>query len=385
MDKEERSVEEELRRHRLYRFLVPVVLLILVLTAAAIYWFFVLRNGFSRADLVGKYEASEKGPASYSSFAGGFLRYSRDGVSFLDADGQEKWNTSFSMEQPRLVLHGDYGAIADISGRRVVVFSGSGLSGTYSTNADILGIAVSAGGLTAIALDKDLTSLIQLYDATGKRLDIEMSFEMSMSGYPLAMALSPDGAGLVISFVNSSIGSLNSQIAFYNFSVGKSEPDRLIGFFRYEGQLLPQVDYLGAGRVVAVGDSSLEFFSLAQENKPVLIKSIPLPSEISVYEAGNGHAAFLYSDPSTGKMTLNVYDTEGELNFMAETSGSFRSLVLAEKGVLFLSDTGLSYRDYKGRVRYSGSPAQTGSVMFMDGARKIIQFDGSYMYHYRLR
>ena len=153
----------------------------------------------------------------------------------------------------------------------------------------------------------------------------------------------------------------------------------------YVNRLSQQVDYLGAGRVVAVGDSSLEFFSLAQENKPVLIKSIPLPSEISVYEAGNGHAAFLYSDPSTGKMTLNVYDTEGELNFMAETSGSFRSLVLAEKGVLFLSDTGLSYRDYKGRVRYSGSPAQTGSVMFMDGARKIIQFDGSYMYHYRLR
>lgn len=388
MDKEEKTVEEELReaeRRGWLRFLIPLVIVVLVLSGIAVYALHVFRKGYSRADLEASYAVQERGAARYVAFGGGFLRYSLDGASLLAADGKEKWNTSYSMTEPHLVTQGEYGAIADLAGRRVVVFSKNGVSGTYSTTSPILTLAISARGLTAVALDRGLTSLVQLFEASGNRLDIEMSFEMAMSGYPLAMALSPDGNGLVISFVSSNTGVLNSQLTFYNFSVGKNEPDRIMGFFKYDGQLLPQVNYLGAGRVVAVGDSSLEFFSLAQENKPVLLKSVELPSEISVYEAAQDHAAFLYSDPSTGKMSLRVYDSDGELCFNRETEGTFRSVSLENKGVLFLSDAGLTFWNYSGKVRYSGNLSRTGQIMFMSGSRTILQFDGSHIYRYRLK
>ena len=289
------------------------------------------------------------------------------------------------MNEPHLVIQEEYGAIYDLAGQRVIVFSKNGLSGTYSTTAGILTLAVSAKGLTAAALDNGLTTVVQLFAASGSRLDIEMGFEMSMSGYPLAMALSPDGTGLVISFVSSNTGAMNSQITFYNFSVGKSEPDRIMGYFQYDGQIFPQINYLGAGRVVAVGDSSIEFFSLAQENKPILLESVALPSEISVYTAAQEHAAFLYSDPSTGKMSLRVFDSNGKLCFDRETSGGFRSVSLEKKGVLFLSDTSLTLWNYSGKVRYSGNLSRTGQIMLMSGSRTILQFDGSHIYRYRLK
>ena len=384
--KEEEALYETPNRWFRWKYMLPLALILLGITAGFIYWLQLSRQGFSRADLAASYEVKESSSgAGYASFGGGFLRYSADGVCLFTAEGREKWNISYSMSQPKLVMQGDYGAVADLSGRKVIVFSKNGLSGSYNTVMDIQNIAVSGGGLTAVSLDDGLTSRVQMYENSGKRLDIEMSFEMSLSGYPLTLALSPDGKGLVISFVSGSTTALSSQVAFYNFDVGKSVPDRLMGFFRYDGQLLPQLEYLSSDRVVAVGDSSVEVFSLAQENKPELLKSIPLPGRISVCQLGGKHIGLLYPSPSTGKMTLDVYDADGELSFSRETDGNCRSLRLETEGVLFLSDTGLSLISYTGKTRYSGSLSRTGQVMFMSGSRTIMQFDGTHIYRYRLK
>lgn len=390
MNKDEKKEEDELyeepKRWLRPRVLVPLVLLLILAGGAAFYVIQTRNKGFTRADLADSYEVIESTTAQYASFGGGFLRWSTDGISFLGRDGREKWNASYSMNQPKLVMQGDYGAVADLSGRRVIVFSkDSGLCGLYNTAADILGAAVSGKGLTAVALDEGLTSKVQFFEASGNRLDIELSFEMSLSGYPLAMTLSPDGTGLVISFVSANTGALSSQIAFYNFAVGKSEPDRLMGFFKYEEQLLPRVDYLGASRVVAVGDAGIEFFSLAQENKPELIKSVATPNRISVYQAANGHVGIYYADPTTGKLTLSIYDSDGELCFSKETEGSLISFRLEAPGVLALSDTGLTLWNYAGKLRYSGSLSRTGQIMFMSDSRTIMQFDGRHIYRYRLK
>ena len=388
-DQDERKEEEELyeepKRWLRWKYLLPAALIVLALAAAGVYWLQLKRKGFTRIDLIGSVEVQGSEGAQYAAFAGGFLRYSPDGVCLFTPEGQEKWNISYSMSQPKLVLQNDFGAVADLSGRKVVVFSKNGLSGSYNTVMDILGIAVSGKGLTAVALDNGLNSLVQMYESSGKRLDIEMSFEMSLSGYPLALALSPDGTGLVISFVSSNTSALTSQVAFYNFSVGKTVPDRLMGFFKYEGQLLPQVEYLSADRVAAVGDSSIEIFSLAQENKPELLKSIALPAQLSVCQLGSRHIGLLYPAPSTGRMTIDVYDGDGALCFSREAGGNYRSLRLESSGVLFLSDDGLTLWNYAGKLRFFGSLSRIGRVMFMSGARTILQFDGSHIYRYRLK
>ncbi len=350
---------------------------------------FYILNGrgrsFSEARIISRVEIGSAGAARVSAFAGGFLRYSRDGISMLTTDGKEKWNISYNMNQPRLVIGGDYGAVGDLAGRKVVVFGKSGLCGSYTTTFDIMSLSISGGGVSAVSLDKGAGSLIQFYEKSGERLDIEMSFELTMSGYPLALALSPDGNGLAVSFVNSSTGALNTQLAFYNFSVGKSEPDRLIGYFRYEEQLMPQVDYLSATRVVAVTDTRLEFLSLEQENKPTVLKSVTLPAGLSHYQTGSDHAALIYPDPATGRQTLSVYKSDGSLCFSRELGGSLLSLALEDAGVLILTDSGFSLVNYQGKERFNGSLAHSGQALFLQGSREIIQFDGSHITRYRLR
>ena len=188
--KEEEALYETPNRWFRWKYMLPLALILLAVVAGFIYWLQLSRQGFTRADLAASYEVQESSGAGYASFGGGFLRYSADGVCLFTPEGREKWNISYSMSQPKLVMQGDYGAVADLSGRKVIVFSKNGLSGSYNTVMDIQNIAVSGKGLTAVSLDDGLTSRVQMYESSGKRLDIEMSFEMSLSGYPLALALS---------------------------------------------------------------------------------------------------------------------------------------------------------------------------------------------------
>lgn len=366
-------------------FLVALILLIGILVMGVLRFISLNRGSFSQAEFLRSAQIGSGGAARISAFAGGFLRYSQDGISLLDGEGKERWNISCNMNRPQLVTQGSWGAMADLTGRKVVVFNQGGLSGSYTTTYDIMNLSVSAGGVTALVLDNGLNSLIQFYDKGGSRLDIEMSFEMSMSGYPLALALSPDGNGLAVAFASSSGGGLDSQLAFYNFSVGKSEPDRLMGYFKYEGSLMPQVDYLGAHRVAAVTDERLDFFSLEQENKPTILSTVILPPEVYYYRTGQEKVVLIGQDPATGHQTLQLYNSNGSLLFAKELDGAFISLSLEERGLLLLTDQGLSLISYNGTLRFSGSLRYNGHPIFMQGLWDIIQFDGSHIYHYRLK
>ncbi len=383
---EQKELDTELDIPRRRRPL-PIILLCLAVLAviAAAVWFAGRNRSYKQAELSETQEIPAVGQVEMAPFAGGVLRYSSDGASLIDCDGTERWNISYTMNSPHLVTQGNCGALADLAGTRVVVFSSGGLSGSYTTALPILAIAVSGHGVTAVALDNSLNSQIRLYDSKGSQLDILISLEMSMSGYPLALALSPDGNGLVVSTVSSNIGALNSQLVFYNFSVGKNETNRLVGYFNYPGHLLPQVDYLNAKRVVAVTDDRVEVFSLAQENKPQLIKTVMLPGEISSYSVGEDHFAFLCPDRGTGELKLSVYTADGEPCFSETANGAARNLALTAYGTLLLTDQGLKYWSYTGKTCYSGTLARNGQIVLAESRNRLVQFDGSHIYHYTLK
>lgn len=342
------------------------------------------RGNFSQMETEKSYHVSASGQAQMAAYQDGLLRYSGDGISFISSKGLEQWNISYSMNNPRLVMQGEYGALADLSGQSVVIFDKKGETGRYTTPDPIITAAVSAGGVTTVALERDLNSLVCFYDKFGLKLDIEISLEMSESGYPMAMALSPEGSGLVMSMVSSKGGSLNSQLVFYNFTVGRSEANRLIGFFSHEGHLLPQIDYLGSKRVAAVTDEGLEVYSLDQENKPLLLETIPFPGEVSSYVVENRHIAFLCAEPGSGNNTLHVYDENGKLQFSREAGNGVRKLQLGSDLVLLQRENQLNLWDYQGNTYFSGTLSHPNAYLFLQG-KKILQLEGGLLNHIRFK
>ena len=359
-------------------------LLILVCVAGFLWLLLRQRGNYTEMVVDKSFPVPASGQAQVQSFAGGLLRYSGDGISFSDNEGREQWNISCSMKDPQLIIQKEYGALADLTGQTVVVFDKKGESGRYKTTDPIIAAAVSAGGVTVVALERDLNSLICFYDKAGLKLDIEISLEMAVSGYPMAMALSPDGSGLVLSMISSQGGAMNSQLVFYNFSVGRSEANRLVGYFNHENHLLTQIDYLSSKRVVAVTDAGVEFYSLEQENKPTLKESIYFPGDITGYMAGNQHVAFLYPDPATGDMRLAVYNEDGVQNFAVTVGGGIRRLILGTDLVLLQTESRLEIWNYKGDSFYSAEADHTGAQPFLFGKRLIL-LEGGQILHMKFK
>ena len=64
--------------------------------------------------------------ASYIRFSDNLLKYTPDGVSYINAKGETVWTTGINMKVPVAVASGDYAVVADMNGNTVCVFSTSG-------------------------------------------------------------------------------------------------------------------------------------------------------------------------------------------------------------------------------------------------------------------
>ena len=270
MAEESRKKLSEKKTRHINRKRLVRLLIVLLLCAAAIFLLvrLLMRRNYRTADLISDSEQSGGSAVSYLHLGGRILRFSQNGAAMLEGSGKELWNLSYQYAKPKAKLQGNYGAIADIGGTGACIFGRDGISGQIMTNSPILNLAVSEKGTTVLVLEEGMTSRIQFYDRNGKALDISATLEMAISGFPLDVALSPDGTGLIVSTGAYLSGALGTQMVFYNFAVGKGEMNRLVGYFTYDNVLFPEVRYMGGAAAVAVGDDRLVFFDLSTENKP---------------------------------------------------------------------------------------------------------------------
>ena len=255
--------------------------------------------------------------ASYDQFKGSIIKMTGDGVSALDTDGEIIWSHGYSMSNPKMIRGEEYGAVIDLMQDSAVIFGKDGVTGTITTSMPILGYAISDHGVLALELDSTDSDYIQFYDNTGKELDIRIKTMLSGDGFPLDLARSPSGAGLITSMVYMDQGSTQNQIICYNFDVGKNDSNRIVGTFAYGDTMFPQVEYMGRTRAVAFGDDQVNFYNMRNESNPVLLKSIAFEHEISSVIPGKEHVGVVAGSDEGSRM-IYVYDDNGKEEFSRE-------------------------------------------------------------------
>lgn len=381
-----KAKKRKISLRRLWGRLLPFLLALLALALLGVFLSRrASRRVYTAAELSDQAEQSVESSAEYTLWNGRLLRWSRDGVAMLTEDGREQWNEAVTFQNPRLVLQGDYGALGDIEGSRAVIFNKDGVTGMVELNENLLNLSVSGKGVLALILDRGTASYISFYDKQGSPLDIGVNLEMSLSGYPLDLALSPGGDGLLVSTVTAEGGNLMSRLVFYNFTVGQGETNRLVGYFNYEGCLFPELRYLGSRSAVAVSDDRLVFFSLEQEDQPQVRQEIPVQGSLSAVEIFDSCVAAVMTDDISGALLLQVFDTNGKSRFSTELSSVCRRLHANGDSVLAVLDDGVHLWDMSGRERFRGELALPGQSVFVVNSRSLLQADGRYINHYSLR
>ena len=92
---------------------------------------------------------ADSGFCGYEPLGGGILRYTRDGMSYLDRRGDVIWNQSYEMKSPIVSVNGEYAAVADQQGTAFFICSPEGCQGQAAALLPILRTAVSGQGVTA--------------------------------------------------------------------------------------------------------------------------------------------------------------------------------------------------------------------------------------------
>jgi len=329
---------------------------------------------FESYETVWSQELLEGASSSFVTFEDNVLKYTKDGVSYLNGAGTVVWNQTYEMKNPIAAVNSSYAAIADQRGNSILICNKEGASDIITTVLPILKITVSSQGIVAVILEDTTSSLIEFYTYDGRNLvDMKASLAGS-SGYPLDISLSPDGTQLMVSYIYLANGILQNHVVFYNFSEkGKSLTDHLVGYHSSENStIIPKVQFLTNESACAFGDSDLEFYSLKNELSPEKIKTKVITGEIESIFYNSHYVGIIVAGEEAAQYTLQVFDVTGNEVFKVSSDFEYRKVEFGRNTVMLWNSTECMIYNMNGVVKYSG--AFDSEIVQMDESREAWNF-----------
>ncbi len=346
--------ERQPRRHRRLFLLICAGSL-----AAAVGIFVLLINGYvnKRYDnyrVVSSYEREDSNTVEYISKDGYLIKYSKDGVSELDSQGKTIWTGSYDMDNPEICYCGDYVLVADIGGKEAYIYNGEDAGTELSVDYEIRQACVSRQGVVALLLEDTASDMINLYDPYDVSSSLLAEIPTNVEdGYPIAVALSPDGLSVVASYLSVTNGKAESRVAFYNFSeIGKSR-DYLVGAQNYEDDLVTDIRFLEDSKVCLMGDGIFYIWSNMKKPKQIVEKQIKEEIRSVFYDKKNlGVITETGREDQPYRMT--VMDTgSGKKRMEITFDNAYDCVDLKRKEILLYSQRQISVFKLNGVEKFS--------------------------------
>ena len=238
------------------------------------------------------------------------------------------------MQNPVADVKGNRAVIADKDGTTLEIYDKSGKTGSVTTSYSIIKARVSQSGLVAAILDGGDDTWIDFYSTDGS-LIAENQTKVDDPGYPLDVAISDDGVIMMVTYQFVDGNDTTSYVAFYNFGdVGQNEDDRIVSGYKYEGVVIPQIQYLEKGRAVALKDNG---FTLYQ-----------------------------------GSQIPKVYSTDGNLKFKQNFNIPYTTIKLSGGNILMYNSSQICVMNSRGVQKYMGSVDGTIKDFFKIGWNRYL-------------
>ena len=296
------------------------------------------------------------------SYGNGFLSYSGDGISYTDAKGNAVWNQAYEMQEPMVRVAGSKVAVADYNGHIIYSISQDGNYIEIDTNLPIREIAVSESGMVAAVLEDTGITWIYLYSSMGETIAY-IRTTMQNSGYPSALALSPDGTLLAVSYLTVDNGTAKSSVAFYNFSsVGQNYVDNFVSGSDYADAVIPFLAFLNNDTSFAVADNRLVIHGGGQ--RPKSVADVLLNEEIQSIFYNESHIGLVFLDTTgNGKYRLDVYNTSGLVETSLYFDMDYKDIIFRKDNIIIYNETQCLLANMNGVERFNGD-FQTPYLLF---------------------
>lgn len=340
---------KEKRKLKMNRMQWTIVAGVLILAVVLVYALVKNNKVASSYEVVTSMSRGDDTSVYYCMMRKGMVKYSKDGVAMTNKSGSVLWNQTYEMASPTMTSAGDYVAVGDIGANTIYIFNEYGQLGRVSTDVPIQEIQISEQGVVAAVLSDTSSNYINLYDKQGNSLgSIKASLENT--GYPLAIALSPDASKLAVSYLIVKSGSMQSRIVAYDFS--DVEGDHLLDTQELEG-LYPKAAFLDSREVVLFGEKG---FVLYQADSKKIETQENFESEINSVFCTNQKLGFIFkNEDDNGKYRMEIYNKAGKKSSTYYFDLDYSGMTADDDEVILYNDGEMLIYQMGGRVRFRGT------------------------------
>ena len=374
VSEEEYADNYELRLSRHKRNIVKKTVITVVAIAAAVtaVGFYIEKRSYHNYKVVQSSEQEDVVSTSYIEMDGDILRYSPDGVSLVSDKMSTLWSETYQMQNPVADVNGTRAVIADKDGTTLEIYDKSGKNGSVTTSYSLIKARVSKSGLVAAILDGGDDTWIDFYSTDGS-LIAENQTKIDDPGYPLDIAVSEDGVVMMVTYQFVDGSDTTSYVAFYNFGdVGQNEDDRIVSGYKYEGVVVPQIQYLSNNRSIALKDNGFTIYQGSQIPKEV--KTIETDKEIVSTFYDDDMVGLVFKNDSKDKQyIMEVYNTaDGKLKFKEDFNIPYTTIKLSGGNILMYNSSQMCVMNSRGVQKYLGSVDGTIKDFFKIGMNRYL-------------
>jgi len=302
-----------------------------LLFAAALFLLINMRT-YTGVKVTDTYAIAGAADSSYEEFGNGVLKYTRDGISYLNMDGEEQWNLPYQIKTPFVEVNEKAAAVADKGGNAIMVFDEHGLKGEIKTTLPIEKMAISNQGIVSVILKNESTPRILCYDTAGNIL-VEHKISLSGMGYPMDLAISEDGEVLQVSYLHVHSGKLVSKVVYYNFGETKEElNDYQVGQKEFDNTVLATGFYLDGNVSAVVGDNCMTIFKGKESVKEVV--TIVFENKVQSIGHSDKYIAVVLNNPGQTGYELRLYNKSGKLVTNEAFTGEYRNVKIEGNQVI---------------------------------------------------
>lgn len=378
-----RKMEQEIKKQKTsFRRKVIIGTLGVAVAAAAVFLFVYLQT-YTKARVLHTYKIGNAADNSYREFADGVLKYSRDGISYLNQKGEEQWNQPYQIKNPLVEISSDTAAVADRGGNDIIVFQKDGLKGEIRTTLPVEKLTVSEQGIVGAVLKNESSPQIMCYDAAGNVL-AELKSSMSGRGYPVDVALSADGETMQVVYLSVKGTGVTSRVCYYNFGEkGAEKTDHLMMEKEYQGSILASGFFVDESVSAVVGDQSLTLFD--GKSTPKEVTEISVKEEIQSVFHSEKYVGLIVKREGKSGYELRLYNTSGRSVLTKAFEGTYKTAKISGSQVIMYDGKKCSIYTRNGIHRFEGEMDHNIlEIIPVGGVNKYIVMNANGMENVRL-
>lgn len=351
-DQPKTEEQEQFEKARKKRWKKTALIVAVVAALAVGVYLLINLQTYTSARALDTYTVSGASGSAYEQFADGVLKYSRDGISYLNQHGEEMWNQPYQMKNPVVDVNGSSAAVADKGGNAVLVFNEEGVRGETQTNLPIERVRVSEQGIVSVILTDENEARVLCYDAAGNLL-VENKTSMNGTGYPLDVALSPDGETMQVLYLYTEAGAVKSRVIYYNFGEsGEEKTDHLVAQMEYEDTVIASGFFMDENISVAVGDNRLTIYRGG--NVPEETENIEIKKQIKSVFHNEKYIGMVLKNEGKEGYELRLYNTRGQVAMSENFTGDYSHVKLCGSQVIMYDGKNCSIFTRGGIRKFDG-------------------------------